>query len=146
MDQQSSGSVLFGNILHLTDFSASSDAACSWAMALAHASGAKLALLHVVVPDALTCLTPDSRTAAIDLQETWAREQMQQLEPRLTDLKHETFVVRGSDVWSAVAPRLGNLGTDLIVLGTHGRTGVRKVLMGSVAEKPWICSESQKRT
>jgi len=80
-------------------------------------------------------ITPDSSRAALELQEKWAEEQMQRVEERLGDLQHETIVTRGRDVWSGVQASLKQLGSDLIVLGTHGRTGLRKLLMGSVAER-----------
>ena len=125
----------FNNILHLTDFSACSDAALTWAMSMARANGAKLSVLHVVVPDALVYLTPGSPTVALDIQEEWAQGEMQRIKAQLADVPHETMVTRGTDVWSAVAPKLKQLASDLIVLGTHGRAGVSKMLMGSVAEK-----------
>jgi len=133
MDDHSIGSLPFQNILHLTDFSACSDGALAWASGIARANHAKLSLLHVVVPDALTYMTPAS-VAALDLQEKWAQEQMQRVEEQLKDLQDETIVARGRDVWSSVEAKLKLLKSDLIVLGTHGRTGLRKILMGSVAE------------
>lgn len=135
MDDHSARSLLFRKILHLTDFSRCSDAALTLAKGLARANEATLSVLHAVVPDGLTYMTPDSSAAAFELQEKWALGEMQRVEARLADLPHETIVVQGGDVWSAVEPRLKQLGSDLIVLGTHGRTGLPKMLMGSVAER-----------
>jgi len=125
----------FRSILHLTDFSGCSDAALTWAMSMARANGAKLSMLHVVIPDALVYLTPGSPTDALDIQEEWAQKEMQRIEAQLADLPHNTTVTRGTDVWSVVEPKLKQLESDLIVLGTHGRTGLSKILMGSVAER-----------
>lgn len=127
--------VTFRNILHLTDFSGCSDAALAWAMSIARAHEAKLSVLHVVVPDALVYMTPSSPTVATEIQEEWANREMQRIEERLADLGHATMVTRGTDVWPAVDLKLKELESDLIVLGTHGRTGLRKILMGSVAER-----------
>jgi nucleotide-binding universal stress UspA family protein len=127
--------VTFRNILHLTDFSDCSDAALRWAMSMANANEAKLSVLHVVVPDALVYLTPSSPTVSTEIQEEWANREMQRIEKRLPDLRHATMVTRGKDVWSAVERTLKQVESDLIVLGTHGRTGLRKILMGSVAER-----------
>ncbi len=124
----------FKNILHLTDFSPCSDAAFKWAIGMARHE-AKLSVLHVVVPDGLVYMAPGSLTLALDIQEEWARGEMQRIEAQLEDLPHSTMVARGTDVWSAVEPKLEHLESDLIVLGTHGRTGLKKMLMGSVAEK-----------
>jgi nucleotide-binding universal stress UspA family protein len=122
------------DILHLTDFSACSDAAFRWAIALAHGNQAKLSVLHVVVPDALTYMAPDSATA-LDIQENRARGQMQKVDEQLTSLPHDTIVRRGTDVWTAVQKELQELQSELIVLGTHGRIGFTKLLLGSVAER-----------
>lgn len=123
------------NILLLTDFSLCSDAAVRWAIDIARVNGSTLSVLHVVVPDALTYLTPVSPTAAVELQESWAQGQMQKIEKQLVGLPHHTTVKRGTDVWAAVEPELKELRCDLVVLGTHGRTGLRKLLLGSIAER-----------
>jgi nucleotide-binding universal stress UspA family protein len=102
---------------------------------MARANDAKLSVLHVVVPDALIYLTPASPTITLDIQEKWARKEMQQIGARLGDLPHDTIVARGTEVWSAVKLKLRHLDSDLIVLGTHGRTGLSKALIGSVAER-----------
>ena len=135
MEDHLVGSSPFRNVLLLTDFSACSDTAFVWATELSRANDAMLSVLHVVVPDTLTYMTPDSPAAALETQETWAREQMRRVEASLARLHHETAVVIGSDLWPAVEPRARQLGTDLIVLGTHGRTGLRRLLTGSVAEE-----------
>lgn len=123
------------SILFLTDFSPSSDGALTWAWSMARANEAKLTVLHVVVPDALIYMTPDSPTVPLDIQEDWAQAEIQRIGAKLSDVPYETTVIRDTDVWLAVERILKKLGSDLIVLGTHGRTGLRKILMGSVAEK-----------
>jgi nucleotide-binding universal stress UspA family protein len=130
-----SSTLTFKNILHLTDFSACSSAALTWAISLTRAHGAKLSVLHVVVPDALVSMPPDSPMVALGIQQEWAQGEMQRIEAQLSDLRHEAMVTRGKDVWLAVEPKLKQLESDLIVLGTHGRTGLRRILMGSVAER-----------
>ncbi len=135
MNDDSTSSSNIRNILHLTDFSSCSDAALRWAIGMAQTNEAKLSVLHVVVPDALVYLAPGSPTLALDIQEEWAKQEMQRIDARLAGLRRDTIVTRGTDVWSAVEPKLKQLGSDLIVLGTHGRTGLTKMLMGSVAEK-----------
>jgi nucleotide-binding universal stress UspA family protein len=122
------------NILHLTDFSPCSEAACRWAVNIARANDSTLSVLHVVVPDTLSYLTPLSPAAAVDIQENSARQKMQQTDDQLAGLPHHTIVTRGTDVWTAAEKELEKLRSDLIVLGTHGKTGLTKLLLGSVAE------------
>src|SRR5262249_44638259 len=106
------------NILHLTDFSSCSDAAFRWAIDIGRANQSRLFVMHVVVPDMLTRLAPDSSSATVDLQEKRALWEMRRIDVQLADLPHETIIARGDDVWSVVEARQEELGSDLIVLGT----------------------------
>jgi len=53
----------------------------------------------------------------------------------LDTAKRTEFSVRVGRPWHEVVGAVGELGIDLLVLTTHGRTGLRHMLMGSVAEK-----------
>ncbi len=126
--------VPFKSILHLSDFSSCSDNGLQCAIAVARAHRAKLFVLHVVMPGALTYMSGKVQNEALDLQEEWARDQMKKLETRFGNVNHQTFVLRDDSVWPSVAAKLVELQTDLLVLGTHGRTGFGKLFLGSVAE------------
>jgi len=126
--------VPFKNILQLSDFSPSSDNGLRHAIAVARAHRAKLFVLHVVIPDALTYMSAEPPAVALDLQEKWARDQMKKLEGRLRDVNYQTLVLRDDSVWPSVAAKLVELRIDLLVLGTHGRSGLGKLFLGSVAE------------
>jgi len=130
------------NILHLTDFSSSSDAAFRWAVGIARANQAKLLVLHVLVPKALAYMGPDySPQIALDAQEKCACDEMRRMGEHLVGLPHEMIVRRSSDVWTAIEKELEKTRSDMIVLGTHGRTGLNKLLLGSVAERVLRCSK-----
>ena len=60
---------------------------------------------------------------------------MRRVEAAFAGLSHETIVERGIGVWPAVQQAMKDHSIDLIVLGTHGRTGAEKFLLGSVAEE-----------
>jgi len=60
--------------------------------------------------------------------------QMGQLEPGLQRLAHEC-VVRHGLVWDAISELIEQKEADLVVMGTHGRSGLDRLLMGSVAEE-----------
>jgi nucleotide-binding universal stress UspA family protein len=135
MDDYSTDSFHFRNILHLTDFSTGSDRALNWAIGVARANVATLSVLHVLVPDMLTRLIPDSPSAAFGLHQKRADWGMRRIEEQVADFPHQTIIARGDDVCSVVESRLKELGSDLIVLGTHGRKGLKKLLLGSVAER-----------
>ncbi len=60
---------------------------------------------------------------------------MQRLDSRLNGLPHETITERGPSLWGVLENTIKATAADLIVLGTHGRTGAQKFLLGSVAEE-----------
>jgi nucleotide-binding universal stress UspA family protein len=127
--------ILLKNILFLTDFSEPSEAALPFAMAVAREYDAGVHALHVLVPEAFMYSSPDATIAALETQEETAVAEMQRTESQLAGIAHEGNVVRGAEIWTAVEQAIENAHADMIVLGTHGRTGAQKVMLGSVAEE-----------
>jgi nucleotide-binding universal stress UspA family protein len=123
------------DILFLTDFSDSSAAAVPFVTSVARAYGASVRALHVLVPSAYTYMTPDVAATLLDEEEDRARAEMQRLEAQLSGLPTEVMIERGPTVWPVLSEVLAQHEIDLIVLGTHGRTGIQKVLLGSSAEE-----------
>jgi len=123
-------------ILHPTDFSPSSGQAFQLACSLARDHGARLMVLHVVDQPIAAyggVMTAPPPPPPMEERKA-AQEKLHQL--RLTDLKLpiETRLVEGDPVmWILQVAKENNY--DLIVMGTHGRTGLSRLLMGSVAEK-----------
>ena len=132
---QSTARITVKNVLFLTDFSEPSEAALPLAFATAREYGATVHALHVLVPQATTYMSPDTTMAAIDAQEECATADMQRVESQLAGVAHEVRVVRGVDVWAPVEQAIESCHADLIVLGTHGRAGAQKMILGSVAEE-----------
>jgi len=122
------------SILLLTDFSEPSENALPFASAVAREYGAEVHALHVLVPQPLMYTSPEAM-AAIDAQEENAQAEMQRIESQLAEVPHEINVVRGIEVWAPVEQAIRSCQADLIVLGTHGRTGTQKLVLGSVAEE-----------
>jgi nucleotide-binding universal stress UspA family protein len=123
------------NILYLTDFSEPSEAALPFATSVAREYEAKVYAFHVLIPAVYTYTTPDLTEAALEAQEEAARLNMQRVEGRLTGLTHEPIIEFGTGIWPPIERAIKDYGIDLIVLGTHGRTGAQKLLLGSVAEE-----------
>jgi len=132
---QSTARITVKNILFLTDFSEPSEAALPLALATAREYGATVHALHVLVPQPSAYISPDTTMAAIDAQEECAVAEMQRVESQLAGVTHEVRVVRGVDVWAPVEQAIESCHADLIVLGTHGRAGAQKMILGSVAEE-----------
>ena len=123
------------NILFLTDFSKPSEAALPFATAFGRGYGAKVHALHVLMPVAFAYTTPGLVATALEAAEEAAQAEMQRIESQLAGLPHETIVERGIGVWPCVEKAIQDDDIDLIVVGTHGRTGAEKLLLGSVAEE-----------
>jgi len=120
-------------ILHPTDFSGRSWPALGVARALARAHRARLVLMHVAPTEVLTGGT---FYAPADLGPE--RAELAKLQEETTRAGFEgpveTRFCQGDPV-TEILLAARDLGCDLIVLGSHGRTGVRRLLMGSVAEE-----------
>ena len=123
------------NILFLTDFSEPSETAAPYATAIAREYEATVHALHVLTPVPLSYATPESSAVVIDGLEEAAQAEMQRLGSQLAGIAHETAIVRAESVWPAVEQMLNDRDMDLVIMGTHGRTGAMKLLLGSVAEE-----------
>ncbi len=132
---KSSTRIEIRNILYLTDFSQPSEAALPFAAAVAREYGAKIYAFHVLIPAVYTYTTPETAAAALDAQEDDAQANMQRVNAQFAGLPHEAVIERNTGVWPALAAALKDFAIDLIVVGTHGRTGAKRLLMGSVAEE-----------
>jgi nucleotide-binding universal stress UspA family protein len=124
------------NILLATDFSHSSDAALTHAASIARRYDAKMFLAHVIRPDAYQLVPPEATTVALEQTRRYAEQQMAGLliSGRLRDIPHQVLLGTG-ELWSVLSDFMSQHEIDLIVVGTHGRTGARKLLLGSAAEE-----------
>jgi nucleotide-binding universal stress UspA family protein len=130
-----SARITLKSILYLTDFSEPSEAALPFATAIARGYDASVYALHVLMPAPYVYSTPELTAAAITGLEEGANQEMQKVESELAGLPHETIVERGFAVWPTLERAIKEHTIDLVVLGTHGRTGTQKFLLGSVAEE-----------
>ncbi|HXY79253.1 MAG TPA: universal stress protein [Candidatus Bathyarchaeia archaeon] len=127
--------VVLKNILYLTDFSEPSEAALPFAESIAREYGAKVYAFHVMIPAAYAYTTPELTAAALEGQEDYAVANMLRVSSHLSGLLHETIIERGTGIWSPLEQAIREYGIDLVVVGTHGRTGAQRLLLGSVAEE-----------
>jgi len=123
------------------DFSAGSLHALDYAVDLARAFRAEIVVVSVVepiytsVPVGMFGLTP-RLNLLIEEQERDAREQMKKVAAKLSQrrIRHRAYVDAGSaDI--RIIKEAARLKADMIVMGTHGRSGLPHLWMGSVAEK-----------
>lgn len=124
------------SILIATDLSAASRQALRHAITLARYFDAKLYIVHVISSLGLTMAGPDATAMASVL----ARRDVSFLERELIfqgDLRaiRHHVIVREGDIWEEVEDVVRREHIDLLVIGTHSRSGFLKLVLGSVAEK-----------
>ena len=131
------------NILIATDFSPCSDRALLHAVAVAHRLGSTLHMVHVVPPALFSLLPPDAYMNSPELQNAAADQARDQTEQKIAavlrdshceEVKHKTWVQLGA-VGEMIRVLIDREHIDLAILGTHGKTGLRRIIMGSVAEE-----------
>jgi nucleotide-binding universal stress UspA family protein len=131
---ESTTRVRFKNILFATDLSTSTEKALPYAVEIARRYHATVYAVHVIRPDVYPLVPPAARPKFAEDEEEFRRERRLDLEEQLRDLAHE-IIFQAGDTWPTLAQVIEEKGVDLLVLGTHGRTGLAKVLLGSVAEE-----------
>jgi nucleotide-binding universal stress UspA family protein len=122
------------NILFATDFSAASDAAAPIAIQIARRYGAKVYGVHVNRFDDYTAAAPNAWAAMAEAAERENKEDAGRLNEQLQGIEHEVVVGEGN-IWEVMSGLIEQKEIDLVVLGTRGRTGFGRTLLGSVAEQ-----------
>jgi len=125
------------NILFATDFSTTSEAAMPYAGAICRRFGGTLHLAHVLSDASLVMMTGGvdyvSMGTIYDEANAEAKQKLEQIAARFEGIPYRNYIRHGN-VWGNLAEIIAANNVDLIVVGTHGRTGLGKLLLGSVAE------------
>jgi nucleotide-binding universal stress UspA family protein len=123
------------NILFTTDFSPGSEPALVHAQALATRFGSTIHLLHVLEPAPYLGL-PIDFAAPLDSQLESAERQAENFLAAYPqpDIPHKVLIRRGP-LWHVVADAIRHFDIDMVVTGTHGRRGLKKLMLGSAAEE-----------
>ena len=124
------------NILLATDFSPASEAALPHALSIASHYGSKLYVAHVICPE-FRDLEPSETTATVIQQARGSTQQ--KLEPLLSAVRQKGIscqpLIGEGAICDVLLDMIRQNDIDLIVVGTRGRRGLRKLLLGSVAEE-----------
>jgi nucleotide-binding universal stress UspA family protein len=126
-------------ILHATDFSPASRHAFDVALAMAKSLNARLTVAYVLAP---VVTVPDQYIDAATLDRLdrqareWSTAHLDRLAARAKKAGVKaTVVLRDGDPADQIVRTCRATNSDLIVVGTHGRRGLQKFLLGSVAER-----------
>jgi nucleotide-binding universal stress UspA family protein len=137
LEEKSEAAVELKNVLFATDFSEASEAALRYVTALSLRYGGVIHLAHIL-PD-VTLLRPGAPDPAIigsiyEDAHSGAQEKMQRLTDRLKGFPHVAYIRHG-ETCQVLAELVSEQQIDLLIAGTHGRTGLGKLVLGSVAEE-----------
>lgn len=126
----------FKHVLVATDFSAASERALAHALPIVRRYGSMLSIVNVILPETRESITWDPLPPELDRQRLEAEQAMRRLaeEERIKTLNPHAWVEQGP-VWEVVSSIIQRENIDLLVLGTRGRGGVKKLALGSVAEE-----------
>ena len=123
-------------ILVATDFSPASQAALPHAFSLAGHYGSKLYLAHVISLEHEDFPPAEERATKLEQAREFTEQQMERL---LTATRQEPIpcqpLIGEGGIWNVLSDMIHENSIDLVIVGTHGRRGLKKLLLGSVAEE-----------
>jgi nucleotide-binding universal stress UspA family protein len=130
------------NYLVPVDFSKASEAAVDHAIKLAAESGGKLILLHAIPTSALMMTGSDGMTGTmlVDIEQAQLEEAQSQMDKlvrkkKLKPRSYQPVIVKRGDPAQVIANQAKKTRARMIVMGSHGRTGLKRLVLGSVAER-----------
>jgi nucleotide-binding universal stress UspA family protein len=122
------------NILFCTDLSDAASNALPYATGLARHFGSKLYALYVRNTGQYAHVAPRQAPILADLPESQAREQIKHSLAQFSGTEQDILISEG-ELWPCIKAAINDKQIDLLVLGTRGRTGISKLVLGSASEE-----------
>lgn len=131
---------MFEHILLAVDGSAAARAALDKARGLAHAFGSAVTVVYVVDPYPFTAVGPEfayAQSEFLSVSTRMATEVLDDARTQLAELgaRVDTRVVEGIAPWRGILQAADDVHADLIVMGSQGRSGLEKWVLGSQAQR-----------
>jgi nucleotide-binding universal stress UspA family protein len=129
-------SVGFKQILIATDFSDASRQALAYSIAIVRRYSSALSMVHAISPEPREPIPLPALPRKLNRRRLEAEHEMKSLadEFEIDDLNHHLLLESGR-VWDVLGSVIQREDIDLLVMGTHGRAGLKKLVLGSVAEQ-----------
>ncbi len=125
----------FRHALFATDFSASADLALPYAVSIARRFGSTLYVTHIVSRRPWLGAAPEETPHSFDQRRRQAERQLSKvLNAECMSGIPEEAILQEGDIRAAMSHLVENREIDLVVVGSHGRHGIRRLLLGSKAE------------
>lgn len=126
------------NILFATDFSEPAMKAFPYVTALAKSFAASVFACHIITPTSLVAAAPQAAPSLYEAEYEAAAKELDNIvsSPQLAGLKTKALLSSGM-LGDSLLQEIKDNNVDLVVAGTHGRTGLRRFLLGSAVEE--IC-------
>ncbi len=121
------------NILLATDFSPVSGMAVKYAQAIARRHASRVHTIHVTTPDSYHLLDPDAFAITFNGATTQSENIPDVLHSLLEGLPSQTPLRQGT-IWKVISDVVERNEIDLLILASHGRHGISRMVLGSVAE------------
>lgn len=126
-------------VIHPTDFSETAQAAEAQAITMARTLGAELVILHVAVEGMLYGETAFGRAEIARLYEAQREWAHRAVDERVAAAREAGVAARGVVCVGAPAQEIVRVadaeGAAMIVMGTHGRGGFQRLMLGSIADR-----------
>lgn len=122
------------------DFSKTSEIALNYAVRLARENKMKLQLLHVIPPAPALSMADETVQFIRDYYDFSEKEALKRLKklPERKDLKsvgHRFVIIKKGDPARVIADQAKKFRASMIIMGSHGRTGLKRLMVGSIAER-----------
>ncbi|MGA8220094.1 MAG: universal stress protein [Candidatus Acidiferrales bacterium] len=128
------GKLSLKNILYATDLSFAAERALPFALEIAQRYGSTIYAAHVIQPDVYPLVPPTAWPKMDEQEEVFRQESRKDLEEQLRHVPHEIIFQRGK-AWPTLSEIIEEKQINLVVFSTHGRTGLDRLIFGSVAEE-----------